>query len=210
MKICSVEGCNGKHYAKGYCQKHYRQIKKYGCILTRTRYDSNEIIEYEDYAEIVLYDLNGIETERALIDLDDIDRCKDYKWHLKTKKLKYVETVYNGAKISLHHYILGFRYENDNMVVDHINHNPLDNRKENLRICTQQENIFNSSKGANNTSGIRGVTYKKADNLWVAQIMINGRTLYRSFKSKEQAIEQRLACERELHGEFQHKDNNAS
>lgn len=207
MKICKVEGCNGKHYAKGYCQKHYSQMKKYGRILTRTVYDSNEIIEYEDYAEIVLYDKYGVEMERALIDLDDIDKCKDYKWHLKSKTSKYVEAIYNGTKIALHHYILGFRYEQDYIVVDHINHNPLDNRKENLRICTQQENIFNSSKGANNTSGIRGVTYKKADNLWVAQLMINGQTLYKSFKSKEQAIEQRLAWEKEFYGEYQNKED---
>ena len=45
MKTCSVEGCNGKHVAKGYCSKHYQQMKRYGQILDRTIYDSNEIIE---------------------------------------------------------------------------------------------------------------------------------------------------------------------
>lgn len=50
MKICSMENCNCKHYAKGYCRKHYAQFKRYGHILERTIYDVNEIIEYGDYA----------------------------------------------------------------------------------------------------------------------------------------------------------------
>ena len=49
-KKCSVEGCENKHYAKGYCSRHYQQYKKYGHILERTIYDANEIIEYGDYA----------------------------------------------------------------------------------------------------------------------------------------------------------------
>ncbi len=34
-KICSVEGCNLKHYCKGYCNKHYYQVKRHGCIQTQ-------------------------------------------------------------------------------------------------------------------------------------------------------------------------------
>lgn len=49
-KTCSVDGCNGRHKAKGYCNKHYAQLLKYGHILEKTRFDANEIIEYGDYA----------------------------------------------------------------------------------------------------------------------------------------------------------------
>ena len=82
MRTCKVEGCNNKHHAKGYCKKHYLQMKRHGQILDRTIYDPNEIIEHEDYAEIILYDKQGKETARALIDLDDVDKVKDYKWGL--------------------------------------------------------------------------------------------------------------------------------
>ena len=54
------------------CRKHYLQYKRYGKVLKRTKYDSNEIIEYEDYAEIVLYNKSGNEVVRALIDKEDI------------------------------------------------------------------------------------------------------------------------------------------
>ena len=76
MKECQVEGCSNKHYGKGYCQKHYNQVRKYGKILTRTRKDPNEIIVYDNYAEIVLYDNYGKEINKALIDLDDIEKVK--------------------------------------------------------------------------------------------------------------------------------------
>nr|UWG29956.1 MAG: hypothetical protein [Bacteriophage sp.] len=41
--ICSIEGCNNSACGK-YCNKHYHQIKRYGNIKTRTRFDKNEII----------------------------------------------------------------------------------------------------------------------------------------------------------------------
>ena len=41
--ICSIEGCNNSACGK-YCNKHYHQIKRYGDIKTRTRFDKNEII----------------------------------------------------------------------------------------------------------------------------------------------------------------------
>ena len=41
--ICSIEGCNNSACGK-YCNKHYHQIKRYGNIKTRIRFDKNEII----------------------------------------------------------------------------------------------------------------------------------------------------------------------
>ena len=56
-KKCTVEGCNNKHHAKGYCSRHYQQYKRCGCInhVGRSEKDLNEIIEHDDYAEIILY-----------------------------------------------------------------------------------------------------------------------------------------------------------
>ena len=84
MRTCSVEGCNGKHVGKGYCMKHYKQFRRHGCIPERTKNNPNEIIEYDDYAELVLYDNNSNEVARAIIDLDDIDKVKQYRWTLSS------------------------------------------------------------------------------------------------------------------------------
>lgn len=144
-KTCSVEGCNSKHFGLGYCSRHYMQIRRNGEIISidRTMYDPNEIVIYEDYAEIILYNNRGMEKARALIDLDDIERVSQYKWHLDGKGY-----VVGTNKIKLHRLIMNVWQEEFNRsinVIDHINRNPLDNRKSNLRIVSQAENNRNKS-----------------------------------------------------------------
>ena len=150
MRICSVEGCNNKHLAKGYCTKHYQQIKKYGEIISvgRTKYDPNEIVMYEGYAEMILYNSRGIEVARTLIDIEDIEKVSQYKWCLDNKG--YVTTnKINDKKVLLHRFIMNIwknEFDWDSNVIDHINRNPLDNRKENLRIVSQRENNNNLNR----------------------------------------------------------------
>ena len=195
MKTCSVKGCNGKHVAKGYCNKHYIQMKRYGEILDRSIKDPNDIIEYNDHAEIVMYNKQHEETGRAIIDLDDVDKVRGYKWSLR--KTGY---VISGGGMFLHRLIMN---PPDNMVIDHINHNPLDNRKENLRICTQQQNSMNKSKCINNTSGITGVYFDKRRNKWMTYITYNNRRIFLGyFNTKGDAIETRRAAEIKYFGDY--------
>ena len=197
MKECQVEGCSNKHYGKGYCQKHYNQVRKYGKILTRTRKDPNEIIIYDNYAEIVLYDNYGKEINKALIDLDDIEKVKNYKW---TFDGRYVR---KSGKERLHRFIMNCPKD---MVVDHINMNPLDNRKCNLRICTIQQNNFNKKEQTNNTSGRVGVTWDKQTNKWLAQIQVDGKNIKLGrFKNKEEAIRAREEAELKYFGEYKYR-----
>lgn len=199
MKLCCVEGCNGKHHAKGYCSKHYKQIIRYGCIKERTLKDSNEIIEYEDYAEIVLYDINNEECARAIIDLEDVKKVKGYKW-----AYSYGYARNAKKRVLLHRLIINCP---DDMVVDHINRNPLDNRKENLRICTQQQNSMNRSVQSNNTSGVVGVTWDKSRNKWMAQIKINQKhKTLGHYENIEDAIEARKQAEILYFGDY--RNNN--
>ena len=59
--------------------------------------------------------------------------------------------------------------------IDHIDHNGLNNCKNNLRICTQQQNCFNAQKTNKPTSSkFKGVTFDKQTNKWIAQITHNG------------------------------------
>lgn len=198
MKTCKVEGCNGKHFSKGYCSKHYQQIRRYGEVQ-RTRFTPNEIVEHEDYAEIILYDKNCEETARALIDLDDIDKVKDYKWYLRKD---YVSNKTNG--FNLHRLVMDCP---EDMVVDHINHNKLDNRKSNLRICTHQQNDINKSKTSKNTSGIVGVGWVKSRNKWRAYIGLNNKFINLGyFNTKEAAIQARKNAEIEYFGEYRNED----
>ena len=185
MKLCTVEGCTNKHYGKGYCEKHYTQIRRYGKIK-RSSYESNEIIECDDCAELCLYNKQGEEIARAIIDLEYIEVISQYKWHLRDNG--YVSTSDN---IYLHRLILNC---DSDMVCDHINRNKLDNRRENLRICTQQENIWNQGVQKNNTSGYTGV-YKR-NNKWCARINVNGKQInLGTFITFEEAKQARMLAE---------------
>lgn len=87
--------------------------------------------------------------------------------------------------------------------VDHKNMNPLDNRKNNLRMCTKSQNGCNRGIPSNNTSGIKGVSFDKQTNSWAAYIGINGKCLkIGRFKNIEDAKEARLTAARKYHGEF--------
>ena len=195
--ICKVDGCDEPHKGLGYCNRHYQQWKKYGYITNisnRTIFDLNEIIKYDNYAEIILYDRQGKEVARALIDVDDIDKCKDIKWYLNGRGY-----VYNDKVSAMHRFVMDC--PND-LVVDHINHNKLDNRKSNLRICNSSENNMNISLSSDNRSGFVGVSYCNTRNKWIAQIQFNDKRKSRRFSNKSEAIRYRISLEIKYHKGF--------
>ena len=213
MKKCKACGREVKKHA-GYemCQKHYYQYKKYGKVLDnnpRTIKDPNEIVLYEDYAEIILYDKQCEEIARTLIDLEDIDKVKDCKWRMNDQGYAITDIVGGlGGKIRLHRLIMDCP---DDMVVDHINHNSLDNRKFNLRVCTLQQNNKNQKKKSNNKSGVIGISWDKSRRKWCAQIMYNRKHIHLGrFKTKEEAIQARKQAEIEYFGEYRNQDEDAS
>ena len=197
-KICSVDGCNNKHYAKGYCLKHYTQIRKHGKII-ETMYDEQKIINKNNYSIIIIRDKNGNEIAQAKIDNEDVEKVRKYKWYID--KNGYIKTGVNN-KIFLHRYIMNCP---DELVVDHINHDKTDNRKCNLRICSVSENNMNS-KMKNNKLGIRNIFYSKKDKCYVCKIKKNGKTYAKYSKDLEFLIQWRNEKLKELHGEFAYID----
>lgn len=190
--MCKIENCNNKVLAKGLCSKHYNQIRNHGKILEQTTREPNKIVKYEDYAEIYFNDKNCNITECTIIDIDDLEEVSKYKWHVKKERHGFLYAR-NNTVGPLHRFILSL-HENDitGKVVDHIDHNTLNNRKENLRICTNQQNVTNSRIPKNNTSGHKGVYWAKDKHKWTAQISINNKTIYLGrYDNIEDAIEAR-------------------
>lgn len=92
--------------------------------------------------------------------------------------------------------------------IDHINHNLFDNRKCNLREVTHSQNIMNSSKRSDNTSGFTGVGWSKSKNKWIAYIAINGKQEYLgAFDKKEDAVSKRKKVEEERFGEYSYENS---
>lgn len=187
------------------CQKHYNQFKKYGyCLDTnpRTRKDPNEIVEYEDYAEIILYNNQSEEIARALIDLDDVDKVRDIKWSLDGYGYAIGSTP---KRQKIHRLIMDCT---SNMEVDHINGNPLDNRKSNLRICNHQQNIMNIGMYKHNKSGHKGVSWFKTRNKWRAVITYDGKQIHLGYYDNlEEAVEARKQAEIEYFGKYRRDED---
>ena len=106
-----------------------------------------------------------------------------------------------NEKIYMHNLILPCEI---GFVADHINGHKSrpDNRKQNLRQVTDQQNNFNRDKGSNNTSGFIGVGYDKEKNKYVAYIGLNYKTIHLGyFNSFTMAVKARIEAEIKYFGE---------
>lgn len=191
MKKCCVEWCKGKPHlsGKGYCRKHYDQIRKHGHILdTRTRCDANRINYINDYAEIIITNHKDEYICSAIIDREDVEKVKNYKWSFSGK---YVRMFNGTSPVYLHRFILNYDGDLD---IDHINGNRLDNRKENLRIADRAENLWNKDANC-----YRKITNRPLKKPYYIRIKRNSEVIYQKYvATEEEARELSLAKRREL------------
>ena len=159
-------------------------------------YVGNTYIEKDDYYIGICFN-----DEEFLIDKDDYEWVKKYKWHVD--KNGYVLTKINGKSYKQHRMILNLT-SNDLEEVDHINHNQLDNRKKNLRLVSRSQQNMNERISKINTSGKKGVYKMSGYDKWCAQINANGKRYYLgSYNNYEDAVNARLEAACKLHQEYQ-------
>jgi hypothetical protein len=204
-KECCIAGCGVQAHSREMCQRHYRQVSRYGEIRNTHRKGfegKNLFITDNECTFIILEDRYGHEKERAIIDTEDLERVSQYKWSLSVLNgHKYAKRNW-GPLSMLHQYILHFK--GDRFVqTDHKNRNGLDCRKSNLRIATRSQNVCNTGIRSDNLTGYRGVHFVKDRNYYRAVIQLNGSVFYLgSFQTAEEAA---LAYNKraiDLHGEF--------
>lgn len=143
----------------------------------------------------------------AIIDADDFERVSKYKWFaLKNGRTFYAErnpTIAPGKQrmLPMHRFIIGAM---DGQTVDHINHNGLDNRKCNLRICNSVQNRRNSIKMIKpTTSKYKGVCWHSRDRVWVAYIKTEDRNNHLgNFKKEVDAANAYNKAAIEFYGAF--------
>ncbi len=176
-----------------YCGRHRMQKRRHGEVLERTRFDSNMILDRGSHCELYIYDKNGNFILVSLIDREDVEKVKKYKWH---QSGKYIKTDLPDRKIlRLHRFVLGLKTLEDGEV-DHINGDGTDNRKENLRIVTRSQNLMNKR-------GVKGYYFDNHYQKWKSQIAVNGKQFnLGSFDIEEEAKEARLIAERKHFGEY--------
>ena len=206
MKECCVCGANENEtrIIGNLCRKHYLQKYRHGKILEHTIYDKNEIIVKDGVAYMSLYDKTGQKVAETMFSERHIERVKNIKWYARKgtncKTLYVMGSMKDNVKIFLHRFILNVSNE---MYVDHINGNGLDNRDENIRICSQAEN----SRNRIYSSSIRrypGVYQPYGENKkWYAKITYMYKDYYLGvYDTFEEALEARKKAEEQYFGEY--------
>lgn len=165
--------------------------KSCGCLLKNNKYEikDNYAIGYTN------------KEEEFLIDIEDLENVKQYTW---LKKRDYIQSQdKNHNNIFLHRLIMKAK---ENEIVDHINHNPSDNRKINLRLCNSSENQMNKKIQSNNKSGITGVFWDTKRNAWKSSITINKKRIDLGwFDNFNDAVQIRKKAELKYFKEYQYK-----
>ncbi len=145
---------------------------------------------------------NGL---KAIVDAEDYERVNKLKWSFSsignTKYLSNRKMV--DRKVThtlLHRFIINAEAS---QLVDHINGDGLDNRKENLRIATKAQNSMNSKLHSRNTTGYRGVAYVPKADRYQARLCRFGKKITGKFRrSAIEAAHDYKEIALRVHGEF--------
>ena len=120
------------------------------------------------------------------IDLEDLDRVINfpYSWFAKYSSTvgkfyaassEYRPELKKARTVLMHQFIMGVENSTREVNVDHINHDTLDNRKENLRITNVTDNCKNRRLSKANKSGYRNVCWDKREQMWIVQLQVDGK-----------------------------------
>ncbi len=137
----------------------------------------------------------------VLYDADNEPLISPFKWGIRLGwgNTPYVIARINGKNIPMHRHIMK---PEKGFLVDHKNHNTLDNRKENLRICTRQQNMWNRKRTCG-TSKFKGVYWCNTNNKWISEVTLNSKKIYLGrYKTETEAAKAYNAKAKELFGEF--------
>lgn len=185
----------------GYNLKN-NHTKSCGCLSVengRNKRKSNDYDLTGDYGIGYTFNKDSNGNNYFLFDLDDFVKIKDYCWRFS--KQDYL-VAYGGEKstiVYLHSIIIG---KKDGFVIDHINHNKFDNRKNNLRVCTHSQNMQNRTP--KNVYGINGISYcksRKKYEVYIAKIHLG------YYDNLEDAIAARKEAEEKYFGEYSYDNS---
>lgn len=219
MYKCEI--CGRESFKKirmgGYtlCSKHMHQYHKYGYFLDNNPRTQKDLNDYTISDNEVIFNLySGTTSEKIgefTIDLEDIEKVKYHKWRLSHSHI-VTGLPAKGTQRELSWVVLDLDNRNEknkDIVVDHIDGNPRNNKKSNLRICSQGENLLNKSFMSNNTSGFIGVSYRKDRNRYDPEIRLQGKRCHLGYtKTLEEAVYKRHFAKTLLFKEFSNEEQN--
>lgn len=142
--------------------------------------------------------------QHAIVDDSDFEYVNSFKW-CASKNTRGGGEFYavrrSPSHRMMHRLILNAK---SGQYVDHINHNTLDNRRSNIRLCSAAENGRNRrGANSNSVSGILGIEWIESRHKWAAKMRIGGKpALIGRYATKEEAIQAHASARRKHYGEF--------
>lgn len=171
-------------------------------VLTKADMQDNNSIEIylPKVSQPLIIDIDDIESFRLLpltvVSWSYLNKYNRLYYSVRDKQVGKTVTTY------LHRLIAGAtdKYQ----YVDHINGNGMDNRKNNLRICTCSENQMNRSRQKTNKGKYKGVSFRKDTHKWKAQISIKNKMkdIGNCYCSEEEAARAYDEAAKKHYGEF--------
>src|SRR5574343_2093423 len=150
-------GCDHPHESKGLCAYHREQqragqplrplIRGKGCTVRIEGAVGRVPLGVKVNGQITT------STTVAVIDAEDVPRVEPHRWHLN--KQGYVSSTIDGQRVLLHRLIMSPRPDED---IDHIDGDPLNNQRHNLRCVTHAQNMQNRGVRSDSQTGVRGVS----------------------------------------------------
>ena len=184
--VCSKCGVSyfrvkGSYMAKTVCKK----------CLCENRRKQRKILPYTIQDGIATFTTHKGDT--FTVDEEDAEIVSQYCWCVNNST-GYLQGRVTGKLVYLHRFILGVESDK-NLIVDHINHDILNNCRSNLRICSYQENN-------RNRKDVKGI-YKNSNNTYQAYIAVDGEKIHLgTYESEQMARAVRLIAEKVYFGEF--------
>ncbi len=158
--------------------------------MGESKKNTNIFIENGD--ELIIKTKSG---SKIIADLEDYKKLSKYSWCIS--KTGYAVCNTGKKVVRMHRYILDAE---PGKVIDHINHNKLDNRKKNLRICSQQENLRNVKPCKTSQTGEVGIRITKGGK-FNARITHNKKEIHiGNFETLSEAVAARIEAEKKFHG----------
>ena len=155
---------------------------------------------FGDYCKIPL-----TQGKYAKVDPEDYIWLSQFRWHYKVNKcaiyaVRDISVAGRSKRIFMHRLIMKTP---PHLVCDHINHDGLDNRRQNLRNCTIGQNNANSRSARGSSSRYKGVSWSKRRRKWAVYIKKNGIQLNLGcFDDEVEAAKAYDKAAKTLHGEF--------
>jgi hypothetical protein len=186
--ICSIDGCEKTVVGRSWCGKHYGRWRRHG-----------------DTTALIVRHEGGPE-QRFWAKVEKTENC--WNWTARTTTGYGVVHGVNGKKVLAHR----FAYEllvgpiPDGMQIDHRCHNRSCVNPGHLRLATNKQNTENHQGArSDSSSGIRGVSWHRASQMWIANVNHNGHAYRRYFHNREDAETAVIDMRNELHT-FNDKD----